>query len=95
MPAFQHPHRLPHPVVQRQNMKLRKVSGATGAFVVTGNKEPSFPRAHPYWSGGNWLLSHCCIGKYTLKECCSAALLVGGSEERSDFTLVDDFRNAA
>ncbi|GBN78517.1 hypothetical protein AVEN_75124-1 [Araneus ventricosus] len=95
MPAFRHPHLPPHTVVKRQNMELRIVSGATGSFVVTGNRDPSSPRAHPHWSGGNWLLSHCYICKYTLNECCSAAPLIGGSEERSDFTLVDDFRNAA
>ncbi|GBM69096.1 hypothetical protein AVEN_173367-1 [Araneus ventricosus] len=91
MPAFRHPHLPPHPVVQRQNMELRIVPGATGSFVVTGNTVPSSPRAHPHWSG----LSHCCICKYTLNECCSTTPLDGRSEERSDFTLVDDFRNAA
>ncbi|GBN29798.1 hypothetical protein AVEN_222405-1 [Araneus ventricosus] len=47
MPAFRHPHVPPHPVVQRQNMELSIVSGATGSFVVTGNKDPLSPRGPP------------------------------------------------
>ncbi|GBN44035.1 hypothetical protein AVEN_95094-1 [Araneus ventricosus] len=51
MPAFRDPHIPPHPVVQRQNMELRIVSGDTGSLVVTGNRDPSSSRAHPHLSG--------------------------------------------
>ena len=92
IPAFRHPHLPLHPVVQRQNMLFKIFSGATGSFVVIGKRDPSSILVQPHCSGCKLLSSHCWICKYTLNECCSAAPLVGGNEERSALILVDDLK---
>ncbi|GBN98569.1 hypothetical protein AVEN_72466-1 [Araneus ventricosus] len=84
--SFPHPHLPPHPVVKQQNMELRIVSRATGSFGFHGNKDPRLLGPNP--TGQEVTIKSLLVTrKYTQS---SAAPLVGGSEERLDFTWIDD-----